>query len=93
MKLFKHEIVELPKLTLDESNYTHVYTTPNGNKLRSVTTMINKTKPESDKKNLSDWRDKVGQQAAEYIMTTAGKIGTEAHELNENYIHMIQKKM
>lgn len=89
MKVFKHEIVEIPKLVLDESNHTHIYLTPDGKKFRSVTTMINRTRPKADKKKLSDWREREGEQVADYIMTTATKIGTEAHELNENYIRMI----
>jgi len=91
MKLFKHEIIEIPKLILDESNYTHIYYTPDGEKLRSVTTMINKTKPQVDKKKLSDWRKQQGDAVADYIMTSAGNIGTETHILNENYIRMKKK--
>ncbi len=89
MKLFKHQIVDIPKLILDDSNYTHIYLTPDGKRLRSVTTMINKTKPKADKKNLSEWRKREGESVADYIMTSAGKIGTEAHKLNENYIRMV----
>jgi len=93
MKLFKHQIIDIPKLILDDSNYTHIYLTTDGKRLRSVTTMINKTKSKADKKNLSEWRKREGEQVAEYIMTNAGKIGTEAHELNENYIRMITSDM
>lgn len=89
MKVFKHEIVDIPKLILDTSNHTHIYQTTDGKRLRSVTTMINKTKPKADKKKLSEWRQREGEQVADYIMNNAGKIGTEAHELNENYIRMI----
>lgn len=88
MKLFKHMIVDIPKLVLDESNYTHIYLTPDGKRLRSVTTMINKTKPDADKKNLSNWRAREGEEVAEYIMNTSGRIGTETHKLNEDYIKM-----
>ena len=88
MKLFNHKIIDIPKLVLDESNYTHVYLTPDGKKLRSVTTMINKTKAKEDKKKLSDWREQQGDKLADYIMIAAGNIGTETHKLNENYIRM-----
>lgn len=88
MKLFNHKIIDIPKLVLDESNYTHVYLTPDGKKLRSVTTMINKTKAKEDKKKLSDWREQQGDKLADYIMIAAGNIGTETHKLNENYIKM-----
>ncbi len=91
MKLFKHDIVDIPKLILDESNHSHVYQTPDGNRFRSVTTMINKTKSEEDKKQLNNWRNRIGNSVADYIMTTAALIGREAHKLNENYINMSVK--
>jgi len=88
MKLFKHEIIQIPKIVLDDSKYTHIYLTPDGKRLRSVTTMINKTKSKEDKKKLDDWRKREGQQVADYIMTTSGNIGTQTHALNENYVRM-----
>ncbi len=88
MKLFRHRLIELPKCILDNSTRAHIYVTPNGKKLRSVTTMIGKTKPATDKKQLTAWREKVGNPVAEYIMKTSGIIGTETHKLNENYINM-----
>lgn len=88
MKLFRHKIIELPKCILDVSTRAHIYTTPEGQRLRSVTTMLNKTKPTRDKKQLTDWRDRVGNPVAQYIMNTSAIIGTETHKLNENYINM-----
>ncbi len=88
MILFRHEIIELPKCILDESKGAHIYTTPNGKKLDSVTTMLNKTKPARDKKQLTAWRQRMGNPVAQYIMNTAAIIGTETHKLNENYINM-----
>jgi len=92
MKLFKTNIVDIPKLILDESNYTHIYLTPTGKRLRSVTTMLNKTKSEEDKKQLSDWKDKIGHQVANYIFETSGIVGTQTHTLNENYLNMNNQK-
>lgn len=88
MKQFKHDIIDIPKLALDESKNTHIYFTPDGKKLRSVTTMINQTKSKEDKKKLQDWKDKQGHDVANYIFSTASKIGLETHKLNENYINM-----
>lgn len=88
MKLFKHSIVDIPELVLDESNYTHTYITPSGKKLRSVTTMLNKTKSDTDKKNISDWKNRVGHDVAKYIFETSGMVGTQTHSLNENYLKM-----
>lgn len=88
MKLFKHSPISIPQCILDETNNTHIYHSPTGKKLRSVTTMINKTKPEADKKNLNNWRNRIGHDVANYIMNHAKIIGTETHKLNENYINM-----
>ena len=88
MKLFRHRIIELPKCILDDSAGAHIYVTPDGKKLRSVTTMLSRTKPSTDKKQLTAWRDRVGSSVAEYIMKTSAIIGTETHKLNENYINM-----
>lgn len=92
MKVFRESYVDLPKCVLDDSNYTHIYLTPDGRKLRSVTTMISKTKPERDKNQLKRWRGDQGDAVADYIMTTAAKIGRETHKLNENYIKMTDDK-
>lgn len=88
VKLFRHRIVEFPKCILDESTGAHIYITPEGKKLRSVTTMLHKTKATKDKKQLTAWRDRMGKPVAQYIMNTAAIIGTETHRLNENYINM-----
>lgn len=88
MKLFRHRLVEIPNCILDESTGAHIYMTPDGKKLRSVTTMLNKTKSEKDRKQLSDWRVRVGSSVADYIMNTAAIVGTQTHTLNENYINM-----
>jgi len=88
VKLFHQDLVDLPQCILDESKYTHIYLTPNGEQLRSVTTMINKTKSYADKKQLADWRDRTGHAVADYIMKTSMIVGTQTHKLNENYLNM-----
>lgn len=88
MKLFRYRLKEIPKCVLDDSTGAHIYVTSDGKKLRSVTTMLNKTKSITDKKQLTAWRNRVGNNVAEYIMKTSAIIGTETHKLNENYINM-----
>jgi genome maintenance exonuclease 1 len=88
MKLFRHDIISIPEITLDESNYTHIYHTADGRKFRSVTTMVNKTKSEKDKQNLQNWRDGIGHDVADYILKSSALIGRETHKLNENYLRM-----
>lgn len=92
MKLFRQELIELPRCILDESNNTHQYLTPDNKKYPSVTTMLAKTKDPNDEKSLLEWRESIGPAVANYIMSTAAKIGRETHKLNENYINMLPNK-
>jgi len=89
MKLFTHIPTPIPNCTLDESNKSHIYTTPSGIKLESVTKMVNLTKPEKDKENLKKWRREQGEGVADYIFQNSAVIGKEAHTLNEKYLRMI----
>jgi len=88
VKLFRHRLIEFPKCILDDSTGAHIYLTPDGKKLRSVTTMLSRTKSSTDRKQLTAWRERIGYDVAEYIMKTSAVIGTETHRLNENYINM-----
>ena len=90
MHTFTHIPTNLPLCKLDESNRSHVYTTPSGKKLTSVTTMLNKTKSEESKEGLKNWRERVGEPVVKYIFSESTIIGTETHKLNENYINMIE---
>ncbi len=62
------------------------YTTPQGQRLPSVTTILEATKPEERKKALNDWRNKVGEQKARQITTEAANRGTRMHTYLENYV-------
>jgi len=53
-----------------------VYQTPDGEKLPSVTTILDKTK---DKTHLIEWRKRVGEQKAQQITTEAAGVGTAMH--------------
>ena len=90
MKDFTHNITSIPQCILDDSNNTHIYTTPDGERLESVTKMLSMTAPQDKKAGLRRWRQKVGEEVAAYIMESARVIGVESHELNENYLNMIE---
>ena len=90
MHTFTHIPIDIPLCKLDESNHTHVYTTPSGNRLTSVTTMLNKTKSEESFLGLQRWRKRIGDKVANYIFSESAVIGIETHKLNENYINMIE---
>mgnify|MGYP000443906654 CR=1 FL=1 len=62
------------------------YATPDGEKLPSVTTVLEATKPEEAKKALQEWRNRVGHVKAQAITTEAAGRGTRMHKWIENYI-------
>jgi hypothetical protein len=62
------------------------YATPDGEKLPSVTTILEATKPEESKKALQEWRNRVGAQRAQAITTEAASRGTRMHKFLEDYV-------
>lgn len=62
------------------------YATPDGEKLPSVTTILDYTKPEEKKKALQEWRKRVGAEKAQQITTEAAGRGTRMHKWIEDYI-------
>lgn len=62
------------------------YLTPDGEKLPSVTTILDATKSEESKKALHEWRKRVGVQRAQEITTEAAGRGTRMHKWLEDYI-------
>ena len=62
------------------------YATPDGEKLPSVTTILDATKTEESKQALQNWRKRVGTQKATEITTEAAGRGTRMHKFLEDYI-------
>ena len=58
----------------------------NKQKLPSVTTILDKTKPQEDKDALNNWRKRVGPAKAQEISTEAASRGTRMHKFLEEYI-------
>lgn len=63
-----------------------LYATPDGKRLPSVTTVLDRTKPEEKKQALSEWRKRVGVDNAQRITTEAANRGTRMHTYLERYI-------
>ena len=59
------------------------YHTPNG-LYPSVTTMLGFTK---DDKGVVEWRKRVGDRQADYISKTATNIGTQFHQVCEDFLN------
>lgn len=62
------------------------YATPDGEKLPSVTTILDATKSEESKKALFEWRKRMGPVKAQQITTEAAGRGTRMHKWIEDYI-------
>ena len=62
------------------------YSTPDGEKLPSVTTILDATKSEEAKQELRNWRNRVGHAKAQEITTEAAGRGTRMHKWLETYV-------
>ena len=62
------------------------YQTPDGNAVASVTTILDKTKPEEKKQALQEWRNRVGHKEAQAITTEAANRGTSMHSHLEHWL-------
>ena len=67
-------------------NGSRKYSTPDGEKLSSVTTILDATKPEEERQALNSWRKRVGVNRAQEISTEAAGRGTRMHKWIEDYI-------
>ncbi len=63
-----------------------LYLTPDGKKVPSVTTILDRTKPEESKRALNEWKKRVGAEKAQQITTEAANRGTRMHTYLEHYV-------
>jgi genome maintenance exonuclease 1 len=83
-------------LLINKYNYTPInreqvggrrlYATPDGSRVPSVTTILDKTKPAEAREALARWKKSVGEKKAQEIVTEAANRGTRMHTFLENYI-------
>ena len=85
MRIFEH--VKLPQLQFDLSAETtdsgRVYTTPEGNKYKSITTVLS----HYGKQAIYEWRQSVGEERANEISRKAANRGTKVHKICEDYLN------
>ena len=62
------------------------YALPDGSRVPSVTTILEKTKPAEEKQALQEWKKRVGEQRAQQITTEAANRGTRMHTYLERYV-------
>jgi genome maintenance exonuclease 1 len=63
-----------------------LYATPDGKKVPSVTTILDKTKPKEKIQALMEWKKRVGEAKAQEITTEAAGRGTRMHKFLEDYV-------
>lgn len=73
-------------LTRESVNGQRLYATPDGDRLPSVTTVLDATKPEEKRQALQQWRNRVGHAQAQAITTEAANRGTRMHSYLEHYV-------
>ena len=73
----------ISRVTLDGKRH---YALPNGEKVPSVTTILDRTKPLEARQKLQEWKDRVGHDRAQTIVTEAANRGTRMHAYLETYI-------
>ena len=61
------------------------YCLPDGSKVPSVTTILDRTKPQEKREALANWKKRVGEVKAQEITTEAANRGTRMHAYLEMY--------
>lgn len=85
-KYFTHNLlpkIEIPRKEIDGKRY---YITPNGDRYRSVTTILSQL----TKDVIQKWRDRVGEEEATKISTKASNRGTKLHTMMEDYVGNVE---
>lgn len=83
-KYFEHKkLFDAIDLKTINENGSRYYVTPDGNKYRSVTSVLS----ELSKDGIMRWRRKIGEEKAQKIATQAASRGTKLHTLLEKYIN------
>jgi len=87
MTSYNHIPIDFKQSQLIEKDDGHYYQTPSGDVFPSITTILHKTMSEQKQQSLQDWKDQ--EVAAEYITEESSIIGTQTHNLIENYLNGI----
>ncbi len=85
-KYFDHKPLpklEIPRQEIDGKRY---YVTPNGDKYRSVTTILS----ELSKEGIAKWRKSIGEEKANEISGKASRRGTKLHTMMEDYVANVE---
>ena len=83
MLIQRYDYTPINRETVDGKRH---YCLPDGSKVPSVTTILDRTKPQEEKDALQRWRKSVGEQRAQEITTEAANRGTRMHSYLEQYV-------
>lgn len=79
----RYNYAPLNRETIDGKRH---YCLPDGSKVPSVTTILDKTKPAEAREALANWKRAVGEKRAQEITTEAANRGTRMHAYLEQYV-------
>lgn len=83
MIISRYNYTPCDRTTVDGKRH---YCLPDGSKVPSVTTILDKTKSEESKAALANWRKNIGEVRAQQITTEAANRGTRMHSYLEHYV-------
>jgi hypothetical protein len=83
MRIFEHRFVPRVELNKELINGKRHYVLPTGEKLKSVTTVLDE---KLDKTSLIEWRKRVGDVEANRVSRIASSRGTAIHKMVEKYL-------
>ena len=72
----QYNYTPISRTTIDGKRH---YCLPDGSKVPSVTTILDRTAPAEKREALANWRKAVGQERAQQITTEAANRGTRMH--------------
>ena len=81
----RYDYTPLARETIDGKRH---YCLPNGKKVPSGTTILDKTKSQESREALANWKKRVGEHQAQQITTEAANRGTRMHSYLETYVMM-----
>jgi genome maintenance exonuclease 1 len=81
----RYDYTPLARETIDGKRH---YCLPNGKKVPSVTTILDKTKSQESREALANWKKRVGEHQAQQITTESANRGTRMHSYLETYVMM-----
>jgi genome maintenance exonuclease 1 len=83
MIISKYNYAPISRTTVEGKRH---YCLPDGTKVPSVTTILDRTKSEESKQALENWRKAIGHERAAAITTEAANRGTRMHAYLESYV-------